>query len=882
MGEVFRAVDQRLGREVAIKMLPREVEGDADWQTRLLREAQAASALNHPGIVTLYDIEHDAGRSFLVMELVVGEPLSEVAKKGATWERALHLVTLVADALAAAHALGILHRDIKSDNLMVTTNGHVKVLDFGLAKLRADVIKHTSQMQAVEPPPETDEALASPLGPDDSLADTIVPKVRPTDSQPSWDRKALRSDLTQAGQMIGTPAYMAPECYEGQTDVRSEVFALGVVLYELLVGKRPFDRENSFATMAAIQLDEPPAPSAAAPERGIPARVDQIVAKALAKAPTDRFADMNDFASTLRAAVAPAAPASPTRWPWFAVPAVLVVGIGAIAWWKLTERTPPPTPPAPKGPEAPVIVVDTSRRVTLETGCEEYPRFTPDATAIVYDGIVDGDYEVLRQSLDGGPRQKLTADEGWDYASALSPDGARIAYIHEDASARTVRVLDVSGANATPTHDLGAIAGYPAWTRDGALLVGDNAGRVLRWELGADGTVSETVLGQLPAGGHAYHVVEVGDLGIAVLWWTHGEGVATGLGELSRDGTLRVIEEAATDYEGGMAPSSSGRGYYVTRKGVTTGNQLMWRAWGGGEPVVVPGGLSPRAGLDVSRDGKRLVFSTCTDREYIARLREGAAPETISRGEWNDTAPVALGGTGVLVRSDRLGKQQGWVIDLAGAESRAVTPPDSHHASPSHDGTWVAYVADGGRGGVEIAPIAGNEAPRVLTMDPSDGTPVFTADGKHVVFVRSASGAAARLHIVSADGGEARALVAGEQPTTSPVGDAIVFVSAPDATGARRLMLTDAEGTTPRPVPGVDPGSWLRPRISRDGERLLVIRAYQEVIEITLDDSAPAKVLWTARTDGVLFADYAPDGDGILAGVADYDGDVWLAEGTFP
>ncbi|MBZ0238392.1 MAG: protein kinase, partial [Deltaproteobacteria bacterium] len=662
MGEVYRAVDQRLGREVALKMLPREVEGDADWQTRLLREAQAASALNHPGIVTLYDIEHDEGRSFLVMELVSGEPMSEVARKGVTWERALELVAGVADALAAAHALGILHRDIKSDNLMVTARGQVKVLDFGLAKLRADVVSRTSQMQAVAPPPEAD----------DSLADTLVPRTQPADSQPGWDRKALRSDLTQAGQMVGTPAYMAPECYEGHTDVRSEVFALGVVLYELLVGKRPFDRENAFATMAAIQLDDPEPPSKAAPERGIPPKVDQLVAKTLAKAPAERFADMTELAAALRAATVRPAPA---RWPWFVIPAVVVAGLGGIAVWKLTEQPPAPPPPPPP-PEKVEIAVTASRRVTLETGCEEYPRFTPDAKAIVYDGLVEGDYEVLRQSLDGGPRERVTRDEGWDYAAAISPDGATIAFIHEGTSARTLRIIDAgaagdAGAGAAIPADLGPIAGYPSWTRDGALLVGDDAGRVLRWELGKDGAVKETVLGQLPAGARAYHVVEVGELGIAVLWWTHGEGVATGLGELARDGAVRVIEESATDYEGGMAPSSSGRGYYVTRKGATTGNQLMWRPWGGGEPVVVPGGLSPRAGLDVSRDGKRLVFSTCTDRQYIARLREGAAPETITRGEWNDTAPATVGGTGVLVRSDRLGSQQGWVIDLAGGESRA-------------------------------------------------------------------------------------------------------------------------------------------------------------------------------------------------------------------
>ncbi|HTM18901.1 MAG TPA: serine/threonine-protein kinase, partial [Kofleriaceae bacterium] len=311
MGEVYRAVDQRLGRQVALKMLPADAEGDPDWQTRMLREAQAASALNHPGIVTLYDIATADGCSFLVMELVAGDKLSDLARRGdgLTWRRAVELTAGVAEALAAAHALGILHRDVKSDNVMVTPGGQVKVLDFGLAKLRSDPseieLPEVARLVALEP-----------------------------ERGPAAAGSHLAIDLTHHGQLVGTPAYMAPECYEGPADARSEVFSLGVVLHELLCGARPFDRGNAMATMMAIRADDPQPPSVAAPARRIPAEVDAVVARALAKQPADRYPDMAAFATALRALLRPP---RRSRLPWSALAALALAG-GATAWWLATRH----------------------------------------------------------------------------------------------------------------------------------------------------------------------------------------------------------------------------------------------------------------------------------------------------------------------------------------------------------------------------------------------------------------------------------------------------------------------------------------------------------------------------------------------------------------
>ncbi len=852
MGEVYRAVDERLGREVALKMLPEDVEHDEDWQRRQLREAQAASALNHPGIVTLFDIGSVDGRSFLVMELVSGNLLSAVVKEGVPWRRVVDLVAQCADALGAAHTAGLLHRDIKSDNVMVTSQGGVKVLDFGLAKLRVEANV-------------TQDLRVGSAAVDTSLAETLRP---PTSSQPTWRPRpsALRKDLTQAGQLVGTPAYMAPETYDSITDVRSEVFSLGIVLYELLVGERPFDRDDAFTTMAAIKMDEPVPPSKAKPEREIPEEVDEVVARALAKEPKDRYQDMAEFAVALRALIPPPVAHRP-RWPLFAVGGAGLV-VAAVLLWRPWSKA---------APSVPKLVVTESKRLTMEPGCEEYPRFTRDGQQLIYDGVVRGDFELLAISLDGGARRQLTRTPGWDYAPSPSPDGKWIAYIHESPDVRMVRLVSSDGDVAGAPRDLGQSSGYPAWIDARTLLVGDMAGRVLRWDLDDAGALAnETELGKLPDGTRAYHLAWIDGAGAAVLWWSPSNADATSVGELDLDGKLRVIESGMLDYEGGLTAAPGRRGYFVTRRAATTGNQLWYRPWGGGAPTVVPGGLSPEAGLSVSDDRKHLALSTCVETNYVARLRENAEPVVISRGSWQDTLPYALDATHLLVTSDRRGNREGWVLDLAGGEPRVVTAPDAHTSSPSRDGTLVAYSANAGRGGIAIVPIAGGE-PRTVTTEPSDTMPAFTGDGGHLVFVRTIDGQP-WLHIVPSTGGTPRKLVPGTEPAPSPTGP-IAYVH--EGKDGYEFMLTDLNGVEPHVIPGVPQGVWQRPRFSPDGKRLLALRGYQEIVEITVDGSAPPRVVWASSTHTIVSADYAPDGDGLIAGLADYDGDIWLATGSF-
>jgi len=261
MGEVYRARDPRLGRDVAIKVLPEEVSGDPERLARFEREARALAALNHPGIVTIFAVEEAGGARFLAMELVEGESLDALlAPGGLPLPRFLEIAIPLAEALSAAHERGIVHRDLKPGNVMVTREGRVKVLDFGLAK----------------------------AGAAESGADVT--------STPTESRVA---DLTSEGQVFGTVAYMSPEQARGaRVDARSDVFSLGVVLYQMLTGDRPFRGESAIDVMSAILRDTPA--SVTDLRADLPAHLGRVLRRCLEKEPRDRYQTSRDVYNELK------------------------------------------------------------------------------------------------------------------------------------------------------------------------------------------------------------------------------------------------------------------------------------------------------------------------------------------------------------------------------------------------------------------------------------------------------------------------------------------------------------------------------------------------------------------------------------------------------
>jgi eukaryotic-like serine/threonine-protein kinase len=253
MGEVYRARDTRLRREVALKVLPADVANDPSRRARFEQEAHAAAALNHPNILGIHDVGSEDGVSFIATELVNGETLGDLIDRGVVPSRPLlDIAAQIADGMAAAHAAGIVHRDLKPANVMVTADGRVKILDFGLAK-----------------------QTARPTGDSD---DTIL------------------VDHTEPGMIVGTVSYMSPEQARGRTaDYRSDQFSLGLILYEMAAGKKAFDKAESVQTMAAIIGEEPPPI-----EARVPAPLRWVIDRCLAKDPAGRYESSRDLSRELR------------------------------------------------------------------------------------------------------------------------------------------------------------------------------------------------------------------------------------------------------------------------------------------------------------------------------------------------------------------------------------------------------------------------------------------------------------------------------------------------------------------------------------------------------------------------------------------------------
>ncbi|RPI18668.1 MAG: serine/threonine-protein kinase, partial [Acidobacteria bacterium] len=385
MGVVYKARDTHLDRFVALKVLPPEKVADPQRQWRFVREAKAASALNHPNIVTVHDIESADGVYFIAMEWVEGKTLAHlVARKKLPLRELLGIAVQIADALAAAHAHGIVHRDLKPGNVMLTGAGRVKLLDFGLAKLVEVVNEDGSAVSEAQPP------------------------------------------KTATGIVVGTAAYMSPEQAEGKpVDARTDVFSFGGLLYEMATGKRAFAGHSTGSTLSMLLNHEPPSVRSLDPD--VPRDLERIVELCLKKDPNRRLQSMADVKLQLEslkeeldsgALTAPAAvrPKPSRLWIWVA-PAVLFLAAAAVwlSW---------PSQPVPAEPEAMLT------RLTYHGGFTTDPALSPDGRLLAYasDRAGAGGMDIWVQQIGGGEALRLTRDGAENREPSFSPDGTKIVF----------------------------------------------------------------------------------------------------------------------------------------------------------------------------------------------------------------------------------------------------------------------------------------------------------------------------------------------------------------------------------------------------------------------------------------------------------------------
>jgi serine/threonine protein kinase len=762
MGVVYRARDTGLGRVVAIKVLPRDQLLDAARRQRLVHEARAASALNHPGIVTVHDVRSQDGVDFIVMELVEGRTLDRlVGEKGLEAREAVRLAALIADALACAHVAGVVHRDLKPSNVIVTADGRPKVLDFGLAK----------QVPAAEASPDA----------------------------PTLDARPL----TEAGALVGTAAYMSPEQAQGRpVDVRSDVFSFGSLLYEMVTGRRPFAGDSTVGVLARIVGEDATPPARL--NSSVPAELDAIVQRCLRKDAGRRYQTMADLrAALLDVAETLAAARRRSRssgWrPW--VGGALLLALLPVAVVAYRSR---------RGglDERPL----RAQPLTALPGPEQYPSLSPDGASVTFTwfGPNQENADVYLQQIGSvGPPLRLTTDPSNDYNPVWSPDGRSIAFLRLSPRG------DASELRLVPT--LGGPERRLAEVRTGAAFV---TAPYLTWLPAGTGLVTTDAVGHGQPPGLVVVSLESGEK--RVLTRPQPPGAGDAHPAVSPDGRWLVFRRNASAlFAGELHRLPLGEGFTPagkpqrltpveldaehpvfmpeSREIVFSARGGLWRMDAAGArpwetrprrlPFVGEDGVMPAASHEVAGRPARLVYVRSLDDFNIWRLHVVAAgapaqgpPLASIRSSRGDAMPqLSPDGRRVAFASDRSGAWEIWLADVDGSNAVQLTSLGARvtgypHWSP--DGERVVFHSMV-RGQSELFSVAsgGGKPLRLTDHTASDAFPSFSSDGRSLYFSSNRTGEE-RIFRMPASGGEAVPVTdrAGSVPQESPDGAHLYFV----------------------------------------------------------------------------------------------------------
>lgn len=852
MGEVWRARDSRLGREVAIKALPAALAGDSEHLARFEREARILAALDHPNIGAIHGVEEAEGTTFLVLALVEGETLAERLAEGPLpVADALRVSRQIADALEAAHAKGIVHRDLKPANVKVTPEGRVKVLDFGLAK-----------------------AIETAAAPGESQSPTVA-------------------GLTQAGVVLGTPSYMSPEQARGKpVDKRADIWAFGCVLYETLAGRRAFEGETASDAIAAILSGEP---AWELLPRGTPDPVRRLLARCLEKDASRRLRDAGDAGLELDAALALLSPPGPARKPpsggSFAGSSLLRT-LSSL----LRPSRSPADSPAPFSPPR-------LSQVTFADAIEQFPAWSPDGERLAFCRETGKVRKIVVRELDSGKETPLTRGEADDIQPDWSADGRSLVFARGREPGRKLEPVDVFGAYesadiwsvdvatgkesrlienaANPSHspDGRRIAFDAPWAGPRRIWIADDRGRNPQQ---ATADTSEAVAHTRPR------------------WSPDGTRIVFQNIERTKfdvrvvDVTSKSLFWITNDYVQDICPvwSPSGFLYFSSYR---SGGINIWRVpvSADGEPAGPLQQVTTAAGQDVeaaiSRDGRRLAFSILRQNADIWRLpvspetgQAAGAPEKViattredSRGGWS------ADGRWIAFNSDRSGDMNIWLHDVAEGSARQLTRGPGGDFQPrfSPDGRRVAFFSSRG-GNVDIwtVEIEGGR-PRRLTSGPSISVnPAFSPDGRRIAYM-SDRGGRLEVWVMNADGGDPRPLtevgVTGHFLQWTADGRFVVFRCP---SGNARTMRAPVSGGDAEDLAEVIGGAHMS--FSPDQTRIMDVLAHKTLWVSPLTGGAPEKVFEFDDPDSRIdYPVWSPDGRYILFDrFRPRGGDIWLME----
>ncbi len=778
MAEVYRARDSRLGREVAVKVLPGEAAGQPARLRRFETEARTLAALEHPHILAVHDFGVAGSHAYIVSELLAGQTLRERLRQGdLSVAKALELLAQAARGLAAAHAKGIVHHDLKPENLFVTPDGHIKILDFGLARLRDDE----------EPDTTTDSV---PLG------------------------GVTLSRTTRTGQLLGTPGYLSPEQLQGKVpDHRADIFALGVVLYEALAGRAPFRRDSAADTMAAIVRDDPP--PLGADGRRVPPIVEGVVRRCLEKRPEERFQSAHDLALALESlaqasslggddAAPPRLAPARRRLARVVALALVALSLGAAFLWgrRSTNR------PVPR-----------FQRLTFRRGDVASARFSPDGQTVFYSARWAGQPSRLFSVRFDGVESR---DIGLNASLAATTPGSMGVVLPNG----TLAQMSLQGG--VPREICEHVVAAD-WAPDGTLAI---VRRV---------TASDSRLGLLlgrsqiecPPGHVLYtptSLAEIGRLRVS----PHGERIAfieRPSGKTDPAGSVVVMNRQgqATTLSsgwisiGGIAWSPDGREVWFTATKSGASQSLHAVTFAGHERLLAQVGANLVL-QDISRDGRALLTQGRVAWEVRGRLGSDSEERDYS---WLDGTLAAIfsdDGRSFIFNEAADGGGAG-----AGAYLRRSdgSPPvrlgDGAPLTISPDGEWVVCMNIAFPRGLRLVPTGPGEARALKGGRVKEFQwAYYLPSGERIVVAGSEKGRPTRLWVQDLPEGEPRPFTPEgttlRHPAITPDGR---FVAGLAAQAGTLSALYPIDGGPPRPIPGIAAGE-VPLRFTLDGRFLFV------------------------------------------------------------